>query len=63
MLDFQQRVVDEAEELEVKVTALKIFLLGSIFLTLDDREQTLLSAQYEAMRAYLAVLKARIKRF
>ena len=63
MLDFQQRVVDEAKELEEKVTALKIFSSRPYFLTLEDKEQTLLSAQYEAMRAYLAILKARIERF
>lgn len=63
MLDFQQRVVDEAKELEVKVIALFSFIRGKVFPSIDNQEQTLLSAQYEAMRAYLAILKARIERF
>lgn len=63
MLDFQQRVVDEAKELELKVVALFSFIQGKVFLTLEEQDQTMLTAQYEAMRAYLAVLKARIERF
>lgn len=60
----QQRVVDEADDLQNKVIKLHDFIGGNqVFLYLDEADRTLLRAQYCAMQAYLGLLVLRIGRF
>ncbi|MDN6228453.1 MAG: hypothetical protein L0J12_04410 [Enterobacterales bacterium] len=60
----QQRVVDEANELEDKLTKLSAFIESSpVFAGLDSMQQDLLKAQAGAMSAYLQILKLRIASF
>jgi hypothetical protein len=64
MQPHQQRVVDEATDLEDKVTKLNAFIASSpIFTGLDDTQQGLLVAQSGSMGAYLEILKLRIASF
>ena len=60
----QQRVVDEANELEDKLTKLSAFIESSpVFAGLDSMQQDLLKAQAGVMSAYLQILKLRIASF
>lgn len=59
----QQRVVDEKTELELKLSALRGFLYGSVFNGLTSYEQALLLLQEHIMTAYSDVLRQRIKAF
>lgn len=60
----QQRVVDEATELEDKFSKLGAFILDNpIFLTLEQEERNDLDSQYVAMEQYLIILDRRISRF
>ena len=60
----EQRVVDEASELAVKVRALGAFILDNpIYLTLTEEDQELLNNQLRFMESYLETLEKRIKRF
>jgi len=59
----QQRVVDEKEQLDIKIDALKVFFSNPIFLGLDEVEQDRLHCQYQIMKAYSAILASRIKAF
>ncbi|MDN5449599.1 MAG: hypothetical protein L0G06_01750 [Enterobacterales bacterium] len=60
----QQRVVDEANGLEDKLTKLSAFIESSpVFAGLDSMQQDLLKAQAGAMSAYLQILKLRIASF
>ena len=60
----QQRVVDEASELEDKLTKLSIFIESNPFFAgLDPIQQGLLKAQAGAMRSYHELLKLRIATF
>lgn len=63
MENYQERVIEEAKELNVKVIALNEFLRTAELVTLDDTDQDLLQAQYVAMREYLDILNRRIERF
>jgi hypothetical protein len=60
---YQQRVVDERDELADKVEKLSAFLGGDTYKRLADEEQTRLADQLAAMRQYVAVLNARIEAF
>lgn len=57
-----QRMVEEGEQLADRVEKLGRFLVGPVYATLPEEEQTLMSAQCGAMTAYLQVLSLRIAR-
>lgn len=57
-----RRMIAEGEQLTDRVEKLGAFLAGSIFRTLPETDQTLLSAQCAAMTAYLQILSLRIER-
>ena len=60
----QERVINELEELELKITNLTSFITSStIYPTLDVKEQTLLSNQKDKMIEYSNILKERILSF
>jgi hypothetical protein len=59
----QQRVIDEKEQLDTKIAALGVFLLGELFPTLDVAEQTRLARQIVIMQDYSGVLGERIVAF
>lgn len=63
MKDWQQRAVDEAEELEEKLMKLAEFLGSDSFYKLDNENQILLTQQYECMHDYHSVLRSRIELF
>lgn len=63
MLGFQARVVEEYDQLVLKINALETFVKGGVFETLDNRQQGLLNAQLDAMSAYAHVLAIRISYF
>lgn len=63
MQPHQQRVVDEAYELEKKLRKLDSFIGTELYNALSDMEQRLLSMQFSTMQAYHAILKARISLF
>ena len=59
----QQRVIEEANVLAVKLNALKDFSEGAIFSTLDAKEQGRLRRQFIFMELYWGVLHERINNF
>jgi len=64
MLPHQQRVVDEKNELDVKVNALSKFISENpLFKTLDDAERTRLRKQLGFMQGYSTMLDERITAF
>ena len=63
-LPHQQRVIEEANELGIKLTALNKFIYGSTFyLSLDISEQEILTKQSGIMLSYFEVLKERVEAF
>ena len=60
---YQQRVVDEYDELFIKTTALRIFFGNDTFQRLDAAEQDRLNRQWKAMQKYGEVLAERIAAF
>ena len=57
----QQRVVNERDELNTKLVALKGFIKGSqVFGSLPDDEQSRLKRQAEVMTEYSDILQERI---
>jgi hypothetical protein len=63
MNDYQQRVRDERDALQVKIDALGTFVGGHIYQSLHEIDQQLLSIQLDIMRDYVDTLNARIERF
>lgn len=63
MQEYQQRVVEELEELQERLTRLTDFINGRVFLTLEEEAQELLVKQYLLMKDLRAVLRARIEYF
>ncbi|BBI57625.1 hypothetical protein KIT01_277 [Escherichia phage KIT01] len=63
MLGYQARVVEEYDQLVLKINALETFIKGGVFETLDIRQQGLLIAQLDAMGAYAHCLEVRISYF
>lgn len=63
MLGYQARVVEEYDQLVLKVNALENFIKTSAFEALDIRQQGLLIAQLDAMGAYAHCLAVRISYF
>lgn len=60
----QQRVIDEANELQDRLTKLGAFIQNSpIFESLDSAEQDRLKRQMLPMSEYLGILRERISAF
>jgi len=63
-LPHQQRVIDEANELGVKISALDVFVnLNPIFQKLEIDESERLRHQRFIMKSYFKILKERIENF
>ncbi len=60
MEKFKERVVKEQEELNTKTEALKKFVVGRGFDSLDEQNQELLKDQLVAMISYNNALKKRL---
>lgn len=63
MEDWQQRVVEERDELRSKLSRLRGMISGPLYAKLDDMDQLLLCRQERAMTAYQDILSERIARF
>ena len=63
MKDYQQRVIQEHDELITKINKLEAFIEGDVFKQLDETERGRLVAQEGAMRAYAFILIHRIAAF
>lgn len=63
MQPFQQRVIDEADELGERLCKLDTFIRGSVFQKLEEAERIRLSMQSIVMTDYLGILNERIKAF
>lgn len=63
MKDFQQRVIDEKEELDERLAKLCAFGRSDQFSALSDEEQGRLNRQHSIMEDYSAILDERIKAF
>lgn len=61
--DYQQRVIDEVEELDEKIEKLDAFTGTDNFYSLPSVEQELLCKQLQHMRDYSSVLRKRINLF
>ncbi len=60
---YQQRVVEERDELEIKYKAICDFLESEFAKTLPRHDYALLRRQEVHMECYLNILNARIRRF
>lgn len=63
MEDFQQRVVEEKEELETKMEKLSDFMHGDTYAELSATDQGLLMVQLVAMQNYSDALSRRMELF
>ena len=63
MEEFQQRMIDEKKELDIKIVSLKDFIDTDKFINLYIVERRRLTYQLRIMRAYSGVLDDRIKAF
>jgi hypothetical protein len=63
MRPYQQRVVDEKQELDGRIEKLMAFLSSGLFSMLGEGEQSRLRIQLHAMQTYGAVLGERIVHF
>ena len=63
MQAYQQRVVDEEQELYAKLKALESFTLSAHFSDVAKSEQSRLCLQVHAMRMYDEILRQRIANF
>ena len=64
MQPYQQRVVDEKNELYAKASALSTFIsISAQFDTLDPKQQELLKEQNDVMWQYYEILVKRISLF
>lgn len=63
MQDYQQRVIQEKQELDEKISKLKDFICGDKYNTLPVSEQNRLTKQLEYMEGYSEILNERIKNF
>ncbi|HCM2495378.1 TPA: hypothetical protein N3D36_004591 [Salmonella enterica subsp. enterica serovar Lehrte] len=60
----QQRVVEESEQLQEKITKLGVFIDSSgIFREMCEEDKLSLCAQLAAMNAYYTILQTRIMKF
>lgn len=60
--EWQQRLLDEKDDLSKKVTRLIDYMMSEHFLTLPKEERHLLSEQLIHMMQYRSVLSERIQR-
>lgn len=60
MQPYQQRVIDERQQLRERLDKLENFLAGDLFRSLNHEEGVLLWAQRGAMAQYLAILDRRV---
>jgi hypothetical protein len=60
---FQQRVVAEKAELDMRIERLRAFLTTEIFASLDQAEQGRMTQQLSVMRDYSDILGERIRAF
>lgn len=63
MLPFQQRVVKEKRQLDVKLAQLRLFFLSRVFAALDELEMLRLLEQERVMKRYSEILGERIAAF
>ena len=63
MQPYQQRVVDEKDELDAKRDRLRAFFGTDLYRELDPTEQSRLNRQLEAMTLYSNILEERIAAF
>jgi hypothetical protein len=63
METYQERVVAEKNELDVKIKSLRAFINSDEYNEIKENDQVLLCEQYEHMAKYTSVLSDRIKRF
>ncbi len=63
MQEYQQRVIDEQEELCTKADKLGSFMETAAFRALDNKQRHLLSRQINAMSEYSTILAERIVEF
>jgi hypothetical protein len=63
MNQYQERVVAEKDDLNVKIVALENFIDGSVFRRLDPKEQIRLRRQSYVMDMYYNILSDRISAF
>lgn len=63
MQDFQNRVIAEKEELDLKLGKLEVFLVSAHFFGLDDSERARLKEQHNVMQKYSSILGRRIAAF
>ncbi len=63
MEDYQERVIDEQEELSNRVERLSDFIGSTGYRDLEKQDRGLLGVQLIAMNEYNAVLLQRIARF
>lgn len=63
LLPYQQRVVEELEDLKIKIGNLTVFTTTRTFAELSTSERNLLSTQLSAMKTYGYVLELRIAKF
>lgn len=62
-LPHEQRMLEEREQLETRLTGLNTFLSKGQPETMEDQDWDLMNSQAFAMRTYNYVLSARIRRF
>lgn len=63
MSNYKERVVEERNELDLKLNGLYAFVKTDTFHNLEDADQDILNMQLMAMDEYLNLLEMRIKRF
>jgi hypothetical protein len=60
---FQERVVAEKADLDIRIEGLRAFLTTEIFASLDQAEQGRMTQQLSVMRDYSDILGERIRAF
>lgn len=63
MKPYQERIIEEKDQLDLKKDKLSVFVQSPYFVEMDDSEQRLLSLQLALMEEYSAVLGQRISLF
>ena len=63
LVDWQQRVVDERNELHERIVKLRDFFDNPLFTSVEDEEKRRLRRQVVFMEEYRAVLDERISHF
>jgi hypothetical protein len=63
LLPYQQRVIEERDDLDCKINSLSIFISSPEFDETSHAEQDRLYRQLESMESYLYILNERIEAF